>query len=343
MPVPPRRPGAAGRQLGAARVLSDETRELDPQAGNEQEYASCLVVGALLDAGFGRRRRGPRGGRRRPRGRRGDGRRDVPDPPPRRARVRRAVARRRRARRRSGSARRPTPARAGRRRAVDLPRDPERDRGARWRPASSSAPTAWSRTSRRSAARTGRPWTRGDRRARARAAAAAAGRPRRRAASCVQAVAAPRRSQPFELARTLLALGRLERRAKRKRAARDALERAAAIFAALPAPLWEAKARDRARAARRPHGARRADRDRGADRRARRRGPDEPRDRRRGVREPQDRRGQPLEGLPQARRPLARRARARPPAARALGRKLEGFVVTRWRADWIGLPIEYRI
>ena len=49
-------------------------------------------------------------------------------------------------------------------------------------------------------------------------------------------------AQPFEHARTLLALGRLERRAKRKRAARDALEQAAAIFAALPAPLWEAKA-----------------------------------------------------------------------------------------------------
>src|SRR5262249_4776542 len=36
-----------------ARVFSDETRELNLQAGNEQEYASCLVVGALLDAGTG--------------------------------------------------------------------------------------------------------------------------------------------------------------------------------------------------------------------------------------------------------------------------------------------------
>jgi DNA-binding CsgD family transcriptional regulator len=50
--------------------------------------------------------------------------------------------------------------------------------------------------------------------------------------------------QPFELARSLLALGKLERRAKRKRAGREALDRAAAIFAALPAPLWLAKVED---------------------------------------------------------------------------------------------------
>jgi DNA-binding CsgD family transcriptional regulator len=50
--------------------------------------------------------------------------------------------------------------------------------------------------------------------------------------------------QPFELARTLLALGKLERRAKRKRTSREALDRAIAIFDALPAPLWKAKADD---------------------------------------------------------------------------------------------------
>lgn len=48
--------------------------------------------------------------------------------------------------------------------------------------------------------------------------------------------------QPFELARTLLIIGGLERRAKQKRASRDALERATAIFTKLPAPLWLAKA-----------------------------------------------------------------------------------------------------
>jgi DNA-binding CsgD family transcriptional regulator len=49
--------------------------------------------------------------------------------------------------------------------------------------------------------------------------------------------------QPFEHARTLLALGALERRAKRKRAARDALERAVECFDSLPSPPWADKAR----------------------------------------------------------------------------------------------------
>jgi DNA-binding CsgD family transcriptional regulator len=44
--------------------------------------------------------------------------------------------------------------------------------------------------------------------------------------------------EPFELARTLLAQGRAERRFKRRRAAREALTRAREIFSALGAPLW---------------------------------------------------------------------------------------------------------
>jgi DNA-binding CsgD family transcriptional regulator len=48
-------------------------------------------------------------------------------------------------------------------------------------------------------------------------------------------------AQPFEHARALLVQGRVERRAKRKRAAREALEKAAEIFDGLPAPLWAAK------------------------------------------------------------------------------------------------------
>ena len=51
--------------------------------------------------------------------------------------------------------------------------------------------------------------------------------------------------QPFDLARTWLALGEVERRAKQKRAAREALEEALTIFERLGAPLWA----DRARAA----------------------------------------------------------------------------------------------
>jgi DNA-binding CsgD family transcriptional regulator len=52
-----------------------------------------------------------------------------------------------------------------------------------------------------------------------------------------------RAQDPFQHARTLLALGATERRAKRRAAARATLERALATFDALPAPLWADKAR----------------------------------------------------------------------------------------------------
>jgi DNA-binding CsgD family transcriptional regulator len=48
---------------------------------------------------------------------------------------------------------------------------------------------------------------------------------------------------PFELGRTLLVRGQIERRAKQKRDARESLERALAIFEQLGAPLWAKKAR----------------------------------------------------------------------------------------------------
>jgi DNA-binding CsgD family transcriptional regulator len=50
-------------------------------------------------------------------------------------------------------------------------------------------------------------------------------------------------AMPFELARTLLVSGQLQRRAKRKRIARQHLDQALGIFASLPAPTWEARAR----------------------------------------------------------------------------------------------------
>jgi DNA-binding NarL/FixJ family response regulator len=50
--------------------------------------------------------------------------------------------------------------------------------------------------------------------------------------------------QPFELARTLLVKGEVERRAKQKRAARSALEQSLGIFQDLGAPLWARRARD---------------------------------------------------------------------------------------------------
>jgi DNA-binding CsgD family transcriptional regulator len=49
---------------------------------------------------------------------------------------------------------------------------------------------------------------------------------------------------PFERARTLLALGSVRRRARQRRAARDSLEAALAVFEELGAPLWAEKARD---------------------------------------------------------------------------------------------------
>ncbi len=52
-----------------------------------------------------------------------------------------------------------------------------------------------------------------------------------------------RAQDPFQQARTLLALGATERRAKRRRAARETLEQALALFVHLPAPLWAEKAR----------------------------------------------------------------------------------------------------
>lgn len=52
-----------------------------------------------------------------------------------------------------------------------------------------------------------------------------------------------RSPEAFERGRTLLALGALERRAKQKRAARDALEAAVVIFEELGARLWVERAR----------------------------------------------------------------------------------------------------
>jgi DNA-binding CsgD family transcriptional regulator len=51
----------------------------------------------------------------------------------------------------------------------------------------------------------------------------------------------------FELARTLLALGTVQRRAQHKRAARETLERAVEIFERLGARLWLKKARSELR------------------------------------------------------------------------------------------------
>jgi DNA-binding NarL/FixJ family response regulator len=62
----------------------------------------------------------------------------------------------------------------------------------------------------------------------------------------VFAVAGPRCPaipQPFELARTLLAMGSVQRRAKRRREARGSLGQVPAIFQELGASLWMDKTR----------------------------------------------------------------------------------------------------
>jgi DNA-binding CsgD family transcriptional regulator len=56
-----------------------------------------------------------------------------------------------------------------------------------------------------------------------------------------QAPEPPQGVNPFELARTLLALGTVQRRAQHKRDARETLEKAAGIFERLGARLWAEK------------------------------------------------------------------------------------------------------
>jgi DNA-binding CsgD family transcriptional regulator len=73
---------------------------------------------------------------------------------------------------------------------------------------------------------------------------AAGGDPERAAAAMAQALGAHAQLEmPFELGRTLLVNGLLERKAKRKRAARDSFERALSIFDQLGATLWAERAR----------------------------------------------------------------------------------------------------
>jgi DNA-binding NarL/FixJ family response regulator len=52
---------------------------------------------------------------------------------------------------------------------------------------------------------------------------------------------------PFELARTLLVLGRLQRQAQHKRVARETLEQAVEIFERLGARVWSDKTRSELR------------------------------------------------------------------------------------------------
>jgi DNA-binding CsgD family transcriptional regulator len=227
-----------------ARAFSDETRELNLQAGNEQEYASCLVVGALLDAGTG----------------------DL-------AAARAAATTGLAAAEAMGDATF-TIQHRGVLGFVALSAG-DAEQALEWLGPASDAMIA-QRIREPSiypvlhnefeaaveagdleraehlvahleelAAETERPWTVAMARRGRGLILAAHGDLEASAATLVQAVAdADSLGQPLELGRALLALGRIERRAKRKRASRDALDRAAAIFEALPAPLWAARARE---------------------------------------------------------------------------------------------------
>ena len=73
---------------------------------------------------------------------------------------------------------------------------------------------------------------------------AAAGRPEPALAALHEAVAVHADvPQPFDRARTLLALGATQRRAKQRGEARGSLEAALAVFEELGAPLWAERAR----------------------------------------------------------------------------------------------------
>ena len=79
--------------------------------------------------------------------------------------------------------------------------------------------------------------------------AAANGRPDEATASFDHAVAIfeAEMPMPFERARTLLARAQVERRADRRRAARDDIEAAGAVFEALGARAWSHAGRRRGR------------------------------------------------------------------------------------------------
>ncbi|MGD0376052.1 MAG: ATP-binding protein [Streptosporangiaceae bacterium] len=117
-------------------------------------------------------------------------------------------------------------------------------------------------------------------------------------------------AMPFELGRTLLVMGQVQRRAKRKRAARQHLDRALGIFESLPAPPVGAAGPLGALPHRAPPARpARADRHRGTRRRPGRGRPHQPAGRAGPVPQPPHGGGQPCPGLPQAGGFLAGRAR----------------------------------
>jgi len=227
-----------------ARELSDETRELNAQAGTEQEYASCLAVGALLDAGAGRvheareaaqtglaaaERMGDQVFATHHRGALGFLELSLGDAGAAQAWL--------------------TPGtqwlmQRGLREVSIYPAFQHEVDAAIEAGDLGRAELLVSYLE-RLVVSTGRSWTEAIALRGRGLLLAAAGDLESARGSLVRAVVAHQPvPEPLELGRTLLVLGKLERRAKRKRAARQALSRASSIFAALPAPLWQAKAQE---------------------------------------------------------------------------------------------------
>ena len=105
--------------------------------------------------------------------------------------------------------------------------------------------------------------------------------------------------QPFELGRTLMAKGQVERRAKQKRAARSSLDQALRTFESLGAPLWAERARSELSRVGGPAAPGELTPDRATGRGARGARAHESRGRGRPVREREDGRGEPLARVPQ--------------------------------------------
>ena len=127
-------------------------------------------------------------------------------------------------------------------------------------------------------------------------------------AACEQALSHHERlPMPFELGRTLLVKGMIERRSRHKSAARDSFGQALSIFEYLGAPLWTGKARRELSkiAAGRP--GRLAHRNRASCRHSGRTGADEPRSRLRDVRHGEHRADPRPAYLPKARRKVSYR------------------------------------
>ena len=192
-------------------------------------------------------------------------------------------------------------------RALPLPR--RRDRGQDRRSASATRPERLVSELEQLAARLERPWplvmaarSRG-------LLAAALGDAEAASAALEEALAlCDRLGEPFERARTLLVLGSVQRRDRKKRPARESLEAALEIFDSLGARLWSE--RTRSELARIGGRATLAEltptEERVAELLAS--GPHLPAGRGRALRQPEDGAVERLEDLPQARNHLARRA-----------------------------------